>query len=304
MSGLIQKHIEIKDIKDDVVILKSGELRAVLMASSLNFALKSTEEQDAICFRYQEFLNSLDFPIQIMISSRKFIIDPYIEMLEKKIEQQSDKTDDSSISSNDNNKANDNSFDFLDYLGFGVTVTKELLERASDILKSVAGFDLRYTTKYILPIDMQKSVVRSARLLDMGKLDGFVKGLDTVDKVFDVFDVLQNGKDSIKRIDEINDMMASGSYGNEYYYGEVFAFLGNTYRDLTIDPVLFAGELIYGEDSVFAQVGEDVTGVQVVENIEAFRDEGFGAVLGCTWKIITQGQDVLCGDRVGGGGGW
>jgi len=89
MPSLIQKHIDIKDIKDDVVILKSGELRAVLMASSLNFALKSTEEQDAICFRYQEFLNSLDFPIQIMISSRKFIIDPYIEMLEKKIEQQS-----------------------------------------------------------------------------------------------------------------------------------------------------------------------------------------------------------------------
>ncbi|MCD6528148.1 hypothetical protein J7K44_00685 [bacterium] len=89
MSSLIQQHIEIKDIKDDVVILKSGELRAILMASSLNFALKSTEEQDAICFRYQEFLNSLDFPVQIMISSRKFIIDPYIEMLEKKIEQQS-----------------------------------------------------------------------------------------------------------------------------------------------------------------------------------------------------------------------
>ena len=89
MPGLIQKHIDIKDIKDDVVILKSGELRAILMASSLNFALKSTEEQDAICFRYQEFLNSLDFPVQIMISSRKFIIDPYIEMLEKKIEEQS-----------------------------------------------------------------------------------------------------------------------------------------------------------------------------------------------------------------------
>jgi len=89
MPGLIQKHIDIKDIKDDVVILKSGELRAILMASSLNFALKSTEEQDAICFRYQEFLNSLDFPVQIMVSSRKFIIDPYIEMLEKKIEEQS-----------------------------------------------------------------------------------------------------------------------------------------------------------------------------------------------------------------------
>ncbi|MFH1461104.1 MAG: hypothetical protein ABIF84_01655, partial [Patescibacteria group bacterium] len=61
----IQKHLEIKEIKDDVVILKNGALRAILMATSINFALKSTEEQDAIIYRYQDFLNSLDFPIQM-----------------------------------------------------------------------------------------------------------------------------------------------------------------------------------------------------------------------------------------------
>jgi len=84
----IQKHISIKEIKDDVIVLKSGGLRAVLMTSSINFALKSTEEQDAVVYRYQSLLNSLDFPIQIMAASRKFDITPYIEMLEQKQTQQ------------------------------------------------------------------------------------------------------------------------------------------------------------------------------------------------------------------------
>lgn len=80
----IQKHLEIKEIKDDVVILKNGGLRAILMSTSLNFALKSTEEQDATIYRYQEFLNSLDFSLQIVAASRKFNIEPYIQGLEQK----------------------------------------------------------------------------------------------------------------------------------------------------------------------------------------------------------------------------
>ncbi|MFH1461027.1 MAG: TraC family protein [Patescibacteria group bacterium] len=87
-ANSIQKHLEIKEIKDDVVILKNGALRAILMAASINFALKSTEEQDAIIFRYQDFLNSLDFPIQIVAASRKFDIDPYIQSLEQRKNQQ------------------------------------------------------------------------------------------------------------------------------------------------------------------------------------------------------------------------
>jgi hypothetical protein len=83
-AASIQKHLEIKEIKDDAIILKNGGLRAILMTTSLNFALKSTEEQDAIVYRYQEFLNSLDFPVQIMIASRKFDIDPYIQTLQQK----------------------------------------------------------------------------------------------------------------------------------------------------------------------------------------------------------------------------
>lgn len=80
----IQSHLEVKEIKDDVLILKNKGLRAVLMTTSLNFALKSTEEQDAIIYLYQNFLNSLDFSVQIVAASRKFDIDPYIKNIEEK----------------------------------------------------------------------------------------------------------------------------------------------------------------------------------------------------------------------------
>jgi len=87
-SASIQQHLDIKELRDDLIILKSGGLRAILMTTSLNFALKSGEEQDAIIYRYQNFINSLDFPVQIVAASRKFDIDPYIETLEQKQAQQ------------------------------------------------------------------------------------------------------------------------------------------------------------------------------------------------------------------------
>lgn len=79
-----QEFVDISEIKDDVVILKNGTLRAVLMVSSINFDLKATNEQEAIVAAYQGFLNSLDFPIQILVSSRKLDISPYLKMLAEK----------------------------------------------------------------------------------------------------------------------------------------------------------------------------------------------------------------------------
>lgn len=77
-----QEFLPIETIRDGVVALKSGQgLRAVLMASSLNFALKSEEEQDAIVFQYENFLNSLDFPVQFAVQSRRLNIQPYLDSL-------------------------------------------------------------------------------------------------------------------------------------------------------------------------------------------------------------------------------
>jgi hypothetical protein len=78
-----QSLLPIDSIQDNVVVMRDGSLRAVLMASSLNFDLKSTNEQDAIIYAYQHFLNSLDFPIQIQVSSRVLNINNYIDYLEE-----------------------------------------------------------------------------------------------------------------------------------------------------------------------------------------------------------------------------
>src|SRR3989344_4186971 len=79
-----QDIVPIEEIRDGVVVLSDGSLRAVLMASSVNFALKSPDEQDAIILQYQNFLNSLDFPIQFFIQSRKINIDPYLDTLRER----------------------------------------------------------------------------------------------------------------------------------------------------------------------------------------------------------------------------
>lgn len=76
-----QTHLRIGEIHDDVLVLKNGGLRAILKTSSINFNLKSEQEQKAIIQAYQSFLNSLEFPIQIVVRSRKLDIDDYIEQV-------------------------------------------------------------------------------------------------------------------------------------------------------------------------------------------------------------------------------
>lgn len=86
MTSSMQQYLDIAEIKDNVVVLKDGSLHTVLAVSSLNFDLKSDTEQEAIIFAYQRFLNALDFPVQILITTRKFDIKPYIQMLVRKRE--------------------------------------------------------------------------------------------------------------------------------------------------------------------------------------------------------------------------
>ncbi|PJE73452.1 MAG: hypothetical protein COV02_02520 [Candidatus Terrybacteria bacterium CG10_big_fil_rev_8_21_14_0_10_41_10] len=80
-SKSTQDFVPIKEIRDGVIILKDNSMRMILMASTLNFALKSEEEQSAIVLQYQNFLNSLDFPVQFFIQSRKLDIGPYLAIL-------------------------------------------------------------------------------------------------------------------------------------------------------------------------------------------------------------------------------
>ena len=77
-----QAHIPIAEIANGCVILKDGSLRMVALVSSINFDLKSEKEQDALTIGYQNFLNSLTFPIQIVMQSRQINLSPYLKKLE------------------------------------------------------------------------------------------------------------------------------------------------------------------------------------------------------------------------------
>jgi hypothetical protein len=83
-----RQHLDIAEIKEDVVIMKDGTVRAVLLASSINFALKSEEEQNAIISGYVQFLNGLDFPLQIVIQSRRLNIERYLDKLKEQEKNQ------------------------------------------------------------------------------------------------------------------------------------------------------------------------------------------------------------------------
>lgn len=83
-----QRFLPIAEIRNDTVVLKNGGLRAVLAVEALNFNLKSETEQKGIIAGYQSFVNTLDFPLQIVVRSSKINIDPYIALLQTRAEEQ------------------------------------------------------------------------------------------------------------------------------------------------------------------------------------------------------------------------
>jgi len=82
-----QRYLDIEQIRDNIVLLKDGTMRAVILVSSINFALKSADEQQATIQSYMQFLNGLEYPIQIVIQSRKMNIDKYILALKEQEKQ-------------------------------------------------------------------------------------------------------------------------------------------------------------------------------------------------------------------------
>lgn len=83
MAFSTQSFLQFEQIREDVMVMQDGALRAVLMVSATNFGLKSQDEQEAIIFGFQNFLNSLDFNLQIFIHSRKLNISGYLATLQE-----------------------------------------------------------------------------------------------------------------------------------------------------------------------------------------------------------------------------
>ncbi len=82
-TSATQEFVPIKEVRDGIAVLKDGGMRAILLCSSMNFSLKSAEEKSAILLQFQDFLNSLDFSIEILVQSRKLDIRPYVALLEE-----------------------------------------------------------------------------------------------------------------------------------------------------------------------------------------------------------------------------
>jgi hypothetical protein len=83
-----QEFVPIKEVRDGVLLEKNGSMRALLFCSSLNFALKSDDERAAITLQFQDFLNSLDFSVEIVVQSRRLDIRPYLALLEEQEKKQ------------------------------------------------------------------------------------------------------------------------------------------------------------------------------------------------------------------------
>ncbi|HEY5713799.1 MAG TPA: hypothetical protein VIT68_00415 [Candidatus Gracilibacteria bacterium] len=83
-----QRFLSFEGVHDDTLVLKNGGVRAILSVSSLNINLKSEEEQNAIVYSFQGFLNSLEFPVQILVQSRRLDIDIYLDSLKGKLKDQ------------------------------------------------------------------------------------------------------------------------------------------------------------------------------------------------------------------------
>jgi len=83
-----KKFLPLAEVRNDCLIMKDGSLRAVIMVSSINFALKSDDEQQAIISAYMQFLNSFDYPLQIVVQSRKLNINKYLDKLKQAEKEQ------------------------------------------------------------------------------------------------------------------------------------------------------------------------------------------------------------------------
>ncbi|CAG1020177.1 hypothetical protein DOJK_00153 [Patescibacteria group bacterium] len=78
-----QEHLDIEDIRDDYVILKNGRVACVIETTSINFDLLDSQEQDAKIYSFAAFLNSIRFPIQIVIRTQRTDIAKYLSLLDE-----------------------------------------------------------------------------------------------------------------------------------------------------------------------------------------------------------------------------
>jgi hypothetical protein len=89
-AAAAQQFVPVKEVRDGIVVLKDGTLCCILLVSSINLSLKAYDEQRAVLIQFQNFLNTLDFPVEIVIQSRRYDVRPYILTLENRLREQTE----------------------------------------------------------------------------------------------------------------------------------------------------------------------------------------------------------------------
>lgn len=112
-----QEFVAIDEIREGIIVLKNGGLRAVLMAGSRNLELESIDSQNAVISAYADFVNSFDWPIQIIVHSRKLDINPYLQNLEEKLKTQ------------ENELLKIQTAEYIDFIKSFVTLTDIMIKR-------------------------------------------------------------------------------------------------------------------------------------------------------------------------------
>lgn len=155
-----QEFIAIDEIRDGIVILKNGGFRAVLMCGSRNLELESIDSQNAIISAYSDFINSFDWPLQIIIHSRKLDINPYLKTLEEKLETQ------------ENELLKIQTAEYIDFIKNFVTLTDIMIKRfyisvPFDSIESKTEGPIEKITS-ILPKSQAKNNITEEKIKEYG----------------------------------------------------------------------------------------------------------------------------------------
>lgn len=162
-----QRFLQFAGVHDDTLVLKNGGLRAVIEIGSVNFNLKSADEQTSLIKSYQQFLNALDFPVQILIQSRKLDIDEYVQELRGKLKTQQ------------NALLREQMLDYIEYIT-GLVEYADIMQKAFYVVvpanppRSESKSVLQSFLSYISPDDSVVSILTRRKEFKMLK-----KELDT-----------------------------------------------------------------------------------------------------------------------------
>lgn len=201
-----QRYLPFSQLRDNVIIMKDNSARVVLKCSTINFLLKSIEEQDAIIYSFQRFLNSIDFPIQIMIRSSKLNIEAYLNKLEWLAVKQT------------NPLLQHQTYEYIEYL-------KKLIEVAQIMRKDFY---------IVVPVDSQwDNSVRDLSFI--GKFKNFwasINGQDDLLKIKSQIKTLSKHKKTLtSRVNSIKTSLESiGIKAQELDKNEVVKFLWEYYN--------------------------------------------------------------------------